>query len=136
MEEPSVLDYVKSLLMPWKGPRIRIPRPEQAPTPLAAETADAAAAEVVTEPPPVLEEGLTVLPAAAAAEMALVEVVPPAPAAPRYQWPWRSLAALLLALLAQDWAWNRPAARLAPRWCCTRRRRVCWCGRCCGANGR
>ncbi len=25
MEEPSVLDYLKSILMPWKYPRIEIP---------------------------------------------------------------------------------------------------------------
>ena len=29
MNEPSVLDYLKSLLMPWKGERISIPQPDQ-----------------------------------------------------------------------------------------------------------
>ncbi len=28
MEEPSVLDYLKSILMPWKGQRIHLPDAE------------------------------------------------------------------------------------------------------------
>jgi hypothetical protein len=30
MEEPSVLDYLKSRLMPWKYPRVELPPEDQA----------------------------------------------------------------------------------------------------------
>ncbi len=106
MEEPSVLDYVKSLLMPWKGPRIRIPTPEppvrasvgEAETPVSAETL-APSGEGLPE----LEGNLEPILAAAQAP---VEITAPLEiqreAAVAYQWPWRSLSAFALALLAQS----------------------------------
>jgi len=81
MEEPSVLDYIKSLLTPWKRTRIEIP---------ASITGEAELAEEpLQEPQPVVPE--------------TKEVEPEAVAEPRasFAFPWRALLALSLALAAQ-----------------------------------
>jgi hypothetical protein len=87
MQEPSILDYVKALLTPWKGNIPKIPPEEKAEemdVPLEvieqtnldiASTSD----EVLSKPSEILEQ------------------IPPQPII----WPWRSLLALSLALAAQ-----------------------------------
>lgn len=75
MEEPSVLDYLKSKLMPWKGRKIEIPAPDEIPAPAAVQSAPMEAEE----------------PPTAAASVAR----------PVYHWPWRMLLALVLAVAAQ-----------------------------------
>lgn len=85
MEEPSVLDYVKSLLMPWKGQRIHIPAPRVEETPPAPTEFRPKAVDV--------EEGEI--------SQAPQAIVKPAETAPAYALPWRSLLALVLALMAQ-----------------------------------
>lgn len=103
MKEPSVLDYVKSLLMPWKGERITIPEPEE----LAAEgeearqeapfegTAGQELAEVQSEQ---VETGLEAPRTVRKARLAL---------------PYRSLGAVLLAVAAQFFL-DTANHRLAP----------------------
>lgn len=73
MKEPSVLDYVKAKLMPWRGPAPRVPEPER-----EEETQSSTA--------PVSEE--TPAPALMAGEQAIT-------------FPWRATLALLLAIFAQ-----------------------------------
>jgi len=87
MAEPSILDYVKSKLMPWKYPRVEIPVGVQSPA------IHAAPEQVVQmeQPPealisPVPEEEVK---------------PPPEPVRPPAPVPWRSLAAIVLALVAQ-----------------------------------
>ncbi len=85
MEEPSVLDYLKSKLKFWeKGPKIEIP-----PEPAAETEGEASAALAEPRPvpaaPPKAEE-------------------PPRPPRPPFEWkkfPWRALLALIFILLAQ-----------------------------------
>jgi hypothetical protein len=86
MEEPSVLDYIKSRLMPWAYPRIEIPpeTPHGAHTPAIAGATSAQAVRLETLPQ---ERQETAARPAAALQIA--------------HWPWRSLAALLLAIAAQ-----------------------------------
>jgi hypothetical protein len=87
MEEPSVLDYVKSLLTPWKRTKIEIP---------ASITGEAGIAEEpLQEPQPV--------------ELEIKEAEPEATAEPRasFTFPWRALLALSLALAAQ-WSFSQP----------------------------
>jgi hypothetical protein len=92
VEEPSVLDYLKSRLTPWKGTSVEIP--------LAPPQAEGAAAY----PAPfdtAAEPGAAPLPAAAAQPS-------PGPVdgsdseRPVFSLPWRALAALLFALVAQS----------------------------------
>ena len=90
MEEPSVLDYVKSLLMPWKGPRIRIPPPEVEVAAAGSDVEVEAAPDSVALPE--TEIRLLIQSQAIAA---------PVVSALAYRLPWRSLLALLLALMAQ-----------------------------------
>lgn len=82
MDEPSVLDYLKSKLMPWRGESIKIPAGGDAPVEEAAQIDVEQVNELKQEPlpqaPPIPEQK---------------------PA--RRPWPWRSLAALVLALAAQ-----------------------------------
>lgn len=73
MDEPSVLDYIKSLLNPRRG-KITIPPPDQ---PVARDLKETPAP--VSTPLIVMEK----------------------PASPGYAWPWRMLSSLLLALVAQ-----------------------------------
>jgi 4-amino-4-deoxy-L-arabinose transferase-like glycosyltransferase len=100
MEEPSVLDYVKSWLMPWKGQRIRIPS-EGAEVESEAGVA-LATDELTTEPAvqmAVAQPGIS----SQSTEIATPTPIQAEPAAKAlaYRLPWRSLLALALALLAQ-----------------------------------
>lgn len=94
MEEPSILDYLKAKLTPWRGPAPRIPDGE-------ARTQTVATSEARTALPPtpveqVVDSGLAPdLPSRAAEAAGALE------SPLTIAWPWRSLAALLLALLAQ-----------------------------------
>ena len=81
-EEPTVLDFVKSLLTFWKGKPLPIPMLPQA--------------EEVSAP---AEPGLAAPPAEEPVPSELI--AEPAPPAAPFRLPWRSLAALGLALLAQ-----------------------------------
>jgi len=84
MNEPSVLDYIKSKLMPWKGIKIEIPEPQQEIAPLEVETAEPEPQpDIVSQPQPEVQ------PVPAAKERAPVA------------WPWRVILAVVLALLAQ-----------------------------------
>jgi len=110
MEEPTVLDYVKSLLMPWKYPRIQIPAP-QPPDAAASELeGEAAFSARFASPTGGMAES-----AEHGIEVTTQNPSPPAGrgagfesylggtthSAAAYFWPWRSLLALALALLAQ-----------------------------------
>jgi hypothetical protein len=86
VEEPSVLDYIKSRLMPWKYPPVEIP----------GELPDALRASSETAP--------ALQPARPQAEPLPGETMPAQQAQPSTvpaRWPWRSLTALFVALVAQ-----------------------------------
>jgi hypothetical protein len=86
MEEPSVLDYLKSILMPWKYPRIEIPPEPPAQSDL---------------PAPVLQTGAaTVLATVAEPDTTLAGDIPLEKTL-TYPFPWRSLLSLSLALVGQ-----------------------------------
>jgi len=87
MEEPSVLDYVKSKLAPWRGQKIVIPPAEPAPEDLAAPQEPLIAG---------LAERESALPAAAPFALPWSAAIPRVLAIP-----WRSFLALALGLLAQ-----------------------------------
>lgn len=87
MEEPSVLDYLKSRLTPWRGQKIVIPPAEPAPEDLPAIQEILREAGVESGEP---------LPAAAPQGFAWASSLPRALAIP-----WRSLLGLSLGLLAQ-----------------------------------
>ena len=77
MEEPSVLDYLKSKLMPWRAGAVEIP-----------------------------DLGTTAEPGSQLDDQSVIELEADGPTGSiqervRRPWPWRSLAALLLALAAQ-----------------------------------
>jgi hypothetical protein len=115
MEEPSVLDYVKSRLAFWKGPGLRLPAEEQALRQSLPPGVEAPAAETSTQLQPPAGESLVAEQVAAASaipagsETLLSFQVQAAPisapkgeaAATKVRLPWRSLLALVLALLAQ-----------------------------------
>jgi hypothetical protein len=103
MKEPSVLDYVKSKLMPWKYPRVELPASEQA---LITKTApdQTQMGQPLPESPVATAQGpeLEPLPETSAASAPQPEVKPPPePPRPPAPVPWRSLAAIVLALVAQ-----------------------------------
>jgi hypothetical protein len=75
-EEPSVLDYIKSKLAPWKHPVVKLPPAEQ--------TAPESLSDFQTPEKPQIQEQ--------------PEPLPPSPPRP---WPWRTLMALVIALFAQ-----------------------------------
>ncbi len=75
-EEPSVLDYIKSKLNPWKYPAIKLPLEEEAPL------------EQLSEPGSALQPQMQ-------------EDREPLPKPVRRPWPWRTLLALGIALFAQ-----------------------------------
>lgn len=79
-EEPSVWDYIKAKLSPWKGAAPAIPQLDQPPVELVQEKVQ----EAYVEPVP-----------------AMVRVKAGA-------WPWRSLVTVLLALIAQGLLEPRP----------------------------
>jgi hypothetical protein len=90
--EPSVLDYVKSKLMPWKGMHLEIPPAEtqerfKSNLGVGFESVGSKA-EPAVEAPPEARRDLQARTAAAPAAQAIV-------------WPWRSLVALGVALAAQ-----------------------------------
>jgi hypothetical protein len=84
MEEPSVLDYLKSKLNPRRHPPVIIPNPEAVGQLEALETLEAPELEFL--------EDQEFIPEPESAEEKVQ---------PRYNWPWRALAALVLALAAQ-----------------------------------
>ena len=90
MDEPSVLDYLKSRLMPWKYPRLNIP-----------EETDTYS----LQPDERLESDITpamaVISAENAAEETNLKPETTRAEAAQIKLPWRSLAALILALAAQ-----------------------------------
>lgn len=104
--EPSVLDYVKARLLPWRYPPIRLPDPEQAQENQPDKIEQAS-------PLPEVDSVLFAEPAAQpvqektpeqiARETKEIIEIDEAPLAgqPYSSWPWRSLAALFLALAAQ-----------------------------------
>ncbi|HNB54448.1 MAG TPA: glycosyltransferase family 39 protein, partial [Anaerolineales bacterium] len=111
MHEPSVLDYVKSLLDP-RRPRIRIPweddrptlaeiaPPEEDTSPEDAMLAFAPVTDAAPEAPP---EDFAPEEAPARAEVPARIVAPtPAEPAPPAKWPWFTTGALVLALVAQN----------------------------------
>ena len=114
-DEPTVLDFIKSLLTPWRGAPLRLP-PKPEPKPSSQSTAPGAD-EVLPPPIPVEEyTPSTAAPAAIAVVTIEEELAPqttpaaePAPATPGEAqpaiiytpFPWRSLLALVLALAAQ-----------------------------------
>ena len=86
MEEPSVLDYVKSKLTPWKG------------VPIALPAGPARPADQLTAAP----EGLAAPDGAPGVPMAaLARPAAEAARAGAAAWPWRSLAGLALAIAGQ-----------------------------------
>jgi hypothetical protein len=93
MKEPSVLDYVKSLLMPWKGTPIQISQPETKAAEPASETAQVEGMGQDSEPPE--RSGL---------EKIVIPVSQPVVSKKRF-WlgglPYRAAAALILAIFAQ-----------------------------------
>jgi 4-amino-4-deoxy-L-arabinose transferase-like glycosyltransferase len=100
MEEPSVLDYLKARLTPWRGPAPVIPpfeKPPQADQEAETLTREAepplaTGMEAQIAIPLRVEAGFDAAPAALPAAQASVRAI---------SWPWRSLLALGLALLAQ-----------------------------------
>jgi hypothetical protein len=78
MDEPSVLDYLKAKLMPWRGPAPQVPLAQAPPGPPSEETQWSPDSEVTQVSPhaPTLQMAMTI--------------------------PWRTLASLLLALVAQS----------------------------------
>jgi len=84
--EPTVLDYVKALLTPWKG----------APPPIPHE------GEEFPAPEETVSEETAVAPIAAGEQPAVVELVSAPPRERvKVRWPLRTLAAVVLALAAQ-----------------------------------
>lgn len=75
-EEPSVLDYIKSKLAPWKHPVVKLPPAEQ--------TAPESLSDFQIPEKPQIQEQLE-----------------PLPSSPPRLWPWRTLLALVIALFAQ-----------------------------------
>jgi 4-amino-4-deoxy-L-arabinose transferase-like glycosyltransferase len=87
-EEPSVLDYLKSLLTPWKGPAPRIPSAPPTPEPGAQK-----------ETQPESEQGETITTHEITPTVAVTRVI---------HFPWVSFSTFLLALLGQFLLEPRP----------------------------
>lgn len=113
MEEPSVLDYLKSKIMPWKYPRVEIPElpaePAQQPSGEPPSPASALAdqesppfSEVQAQPEPPTPAAVPEQPPTAA------QLEPAAVQLKRIAWPVQSLLALTLAMLAQQSLAPRP----------------------------
>jgi hypothetical protein len=92
LEEPSVLDYIKSIFAVWKGKPLAIPKGEPHAQDYPPAVID------LTAKGPEEEGGLTggvqPIPVIAQTEVSSLE-------AEKSVWPWRSLLALMLALAAQ-----------------------------------
>jgi len=86
MEEPSVLDFLKSKLMPWRGERLEMPQ-----APPVESAAEAAEVSLQDQSPALLRAQGQQSSAKASAQAITL----------RLAIPWRSLAALFLALAAQ-----------------------------------
>lgn len=109
MEEPSVLDYLKSKLTPWKGSGLKIPAISVVPQPAGTEEIpqeSAAPPQEKQKPEPRREPQPETKPE--------LQPAPPLSAEP-FRIPWRSLLALLMALVAQitlsptthrSWVWG------------------------------
>lgn len=104
-EEPSVLDYLKSKLFPWKYPAVELPEPLKQPD---VQAVAAYPGEVVPDSPQA--QNVAAAPIEEAAGQPVQEpayvrqpeaAIRPESMAVAAVWPWRSLAALGLALLAQ-----------------------------------
>lgn len=107
-EEPTVLDYVKALLTPWRGAPPPIPGgpvsiPQEKPAPEAGESLEAPSQELAAAPP------TSLLPQAVPTSLTNLssltetksEVVQPQIEAQTNTGSWRSGLALILALVAQ-----------------------------------
>ncbi len=103
MDEPSVLDYVKARLMPWHGPAPEIPQLGR-----ELDDVDAQQSKIHTESSsaeiPAMDLGMV----SAAQIDSAVESTPTASVV-ALGIPWRSLLALLLALIAQSSLEPRPS---------------------------
>lgn len=117
MDEPSVLDYLKSLLTPWKGKPIPFPAEDpsagsadpdmpdsvdtaiEVPAELVVETAEPITDRAVESHLP--EEDETQVGAPDSGESIKTEPTMPAPGKPKSSWPWRTLIAIPLALAGQ-----------------------------------
>jgi hypothetical protein len=86
-EEPTVLDYIKARLTPWRGAPPAIPLVEQAGEPVA-EHGVSSGPDIL----PVSQVQAAVIPAGKETEI---------PAAMQMTWPWFSMAGLGLAIFAQ-----------------------------------
>ena len=95
MQEPSVLDYLKSLLTPWKGPRLRIPQSEE-----YSKHTSGPISDLQNPLQPVLAENIAV-------QTALEPEISAGAIASRISLPTRSIFAFLLAFAAQ-WAFTPP----------------------------
>jgi 4-amino-4-deoxy-L-arabinose transferase-like glycosyltransferase len=97
MKEPSVLDYLKSKLFPWRGEKISLP------------DSDIPVEGVPGDDPSILTAAATAQTLERAAEGQVSDfpsetpgpALSPAPERTPRRWPWRSLAALCFALAAQ-----------------------------------
>ena len=97
MNEPSVLDYIKSKLMPWRGIKIEIP-PAPEPTPNPDEALQPGLMEVESASE---NEQITRFDPASEIESGLVDEKVEVKSE-SLTWPWRSSAALVMALIAQS----------------------------------
>ncbi len=117
MEEPSVLDWVKAKLTPWRGPAPKIPPSAELPKPEETQPAVAEPSTAAAEAPAVLVSPAS-LPAEAPPKFLPLEPARPAAKALPAETaqsisisgalPWRSLLALFLALIAQFMLEPRP----------------------------
>ena len=109
MEEPSVLDYLKSLLMPWKGQRIQLPDPKTEPADVPAVEPDdqPLLEEEMDRPESMPDQAGEVAPTIENEERVVISTQPGAgPKLSRfhqpYRLPWFSFLALFLGLFAQS----------------------------------
>jgi hypothetical protein len=104
-EEPSLLDYLKSRLKFWDNrPKVEIPR--------APDLQLRPELEQLEQAPVVVPESIAAEPITVQVEQPSALESPQAHPAQRNHWPWRSLLALALALLAQR-AWEPVPNRTA-----------------------
>jgi 4-amino-4-deoxy-L-arabinose transferase-like glycosyltransferase len=129
MDEPSVLDYIKAKLMPWRGIKISIPPAPERPPQIAQPAADqpfaeespiespektgqaaehaeyeAGPEEDLIEPPVLVEElanAVDEIPQATVEGQAAVAAVPANVRTGPSSWPMRTTGAVVVALLAQ-----------------------------------
>ncbi len=119
MEEPSVLDYVKSLLTPWKGGPIKLPEPEVKQAPVDAgedrlvgeksAVEGEASEESAAFAPPSSSAPPGTQPMIASSPVSASQIVDEtgktgeiAPTQAASHWPWFALMVLPVALVAQS----------------------------------